>query len=130
MLSGSTSRLNAFPARFLAWGWAMLVVILLSAAPTRAQPGTALIGSAFDPATQAVALRPAHKPARVATVSTPRPKKAEDPIKVEVPSLSPTIDCQTIAEPDRSNPQRPNTVACDKAPARLRAHAPRAPPLA
>ncbi len=40
------------------WGWAMLLVVLLSAAPTGGQPRTRHLGSAFDPATLSVVLSP------------------------------------------------------------------------
>ena len=43
---------------FTLWGWAMLLVIVLSAAPTSAHPRTRLIGSAFDPATVSVLIGP------------------------------------------------------------------------
>jgi len=46
------------PAHWL-WGcWVMLLVVLLSAAPTGAQPRTRLVGSAFDPSTISVAVSP------------------------------------------------------------------------
>ena len=45
-------------AAFLLWGWAMVLLVLLSAAPTSAQPRTRLVGSAFDPATVSVAVSP------------------------------------------------------------------------
>lgn len=43
---------------FLIWGWVMLLVVLLSAAPTGGQVRSRLVGSAFDPATFSVALNP------------------------------------------------------------------------
>jgi hypothetical protein len=43
---------------FLLWSWAMLLVILLSAAPTTAQPRSRIVGSAFDPSTTCVAISP------------------------------------------------------------------------
>lgn len=45
-------------AAFLFWAWAMLVVVLLSATPTSAQPRTRLVGSAFDPASVSVLVSP------------------------------------------------------------------------
>jgi hypothetical protein len=47
-------------SRFLAWAWAMLLVILISAAPDGGVPGSRPIGSAFDPATSAVAIGRQH----------------------------------------------------------------------
>lgn len=46
------------PAAFLLWGWALLLLVLLSAAPTSAQPCTRLVGSAFDPSTVSVTVGP------------------------------------------------------------------------
>ncbi|KHL26157.1 hypothetical protein PK98_06525 [Croceibacterium mercuriale] len=46
------------PTAFLLWGWALLLLVLLSAAPTGAQPCARLIGSAFDPSTVSVTVRP------------------------------------------------------------------------
>jgi hypothetical protein len=45
-------------AAFLLWGWALLLLVLLSATPTSAQPCTRLVGSAFDPSTVSVTVRP------------------------------------------------------------------------
>lgn len=50
--SDAFARRSPFPL----WGWAMLLVVLFCAAPTGGQPGTRVVGSAFDPATNAVAL--------------------------------------------------------------------------
>jgi hypothetical protein len=43
---------------FLVWGWATLLVVLVSAAPDGGAPGSREIGSAFDPATPSVAVGP------------------------------------------------------------------------
>lgn len=43
---------------FALWGWVMLLVIMLSAAPTGGAPRTQLFGSAFDPATHSVTTAP------------------------------------------------------------------------
>lgn len=51
-------RLNRF--RFLPWAWAMLLVILISAAPDGGAPGSRSIGSPFDPATSGVAVSRQH----------------------------------------------------------------------
>lgn len=45
------------PAFWLA-AWIMLLVVLLSAAPTGGQPRTRFVGSAFDPATFSVLVAP------------------------------------------------------------------------
>ena len=46
------------PVPFSWWGWAMLLVILLSAAPTGGALRTQVYGSAFDPATYSVTTAP------------------------------------------------------------------------
>jgi len=64
--------------RFLAWGWAMIAVVLLSSAPTSAQPRSTLAGSAFDPASTAVVISPKRMRADAAVrkaVPTPPPEK-------------------------------------------------------
>jgi hypothetical protein len=53
---------------FLLWSWAMLLVVLLSAAPTGGAPRTQVVGSAFDPATVSVALNPKSPKAKAAIV--------------------------------------------------------------
>jgi hypothetical protein len=45
-------------AAFSLWGWAMLLVIMLSAAPTGGALRTQVFGSAFDPATYSVTTAP------------------------------------------------------------------------
>ena len=62
--------------KFFAWGWAMIAVILLSSAPTSAQPRTRLAGSAFDPATTAVVISPKRtRPDAAVKTSVPTPPK-------------------------------------------------------
>lgn len=46
---------------FLLWGWALLLLVLLSAAPTAAQPVARSVGSAFDPSTVSVAVGPSKR---------------------------------------------------------------------
>lgn len=41
---------------FALWAWATLLVVVLSAVPTEAEPRSRSVGSAFDPATYSVAL--------------------------------------------------------------------------
>lgn len=59
MIGDTGSRLGSScrPA-FAPWAWLMLVVVLLSAAPLNGQPRTRLVGSAFDPASVSVVVRP------------------------------------------------------------------------
>jgi hypothetical protein len=45
-------------AAYALWAWTMLLVVLLSASPTGGQPGTRMVGSAFDPATSSVVINP------------------------------------------------------------------------
>ena len=45
------------------WGWAMLLIVLLSAAPTGGALRTQAFGSAFDPATYSVTTGPRRAPA-------------------------------------------------------------------
>lgn len=49
---------------FALWCWAMLLVVLMSAAPTSGHVRTRLIGSAFDPASVSVALNTKQTKAR------------------------------------------------------------------
>jgi hypothetical protein len=56
--SGTLSQAKRSPAAFMLWGWTMLLVVLLSAAPTGAQPRSSFLGSAFDPSTVSVVLSP------------------------------------------------------------------------
>jgi len=56
----------------LAWGWGILLVVLLSATPTGGAPRTMPIGSAFDPASMAVTLGPSRSSVRTASQTAPR----------------------------------------------------------
>jgi hypothetical protein len=56
-LAASRSR-----AAFSLWGWATLLVIMLSAAPTGGAMRTQVFGSAFDPATYSVTTAPKRQP--------------------------------------------------------------------
>lgn len=46
---------------FLLWGWALLLLVLFSAAPTAAQPMARSVGSAFDPSTVSVTVGPSKR---------------------------------------------------------------------
>ena len=65
-------------AAFWLWGWAMLLVIMLSAAPTGGALRTQLFGSAFDPATYSVTTAPKRhaSPAELQTESKGEPDEA------------------------------------------------------
>jgi len=59
------------------WGWVMLLVVVLSSAPSAAQPRTRLVGSAFDPSATAVVVSP--KRTRLnASTALPAPRKLPD----------------------------------------------------
>ena len=112
----------------VAWGWAMLLVVLLSAAPTGAAPRTAVVGSAFDPATVSVVLSP--KPSKLSFASAVQQQKRD---------ARPSGSVQAIPALERAASAPPVALAAGRRapdgsdPARLyhsfsRAHAPRAPP--
>ena len=68
------TRLRAFPL----WARLMLLVVLLSAAPTSAQPRTRLVGSAFDPASVSVVVRPKNSRVVSTAVSQDKSKLPDD----------------------------------------------------
>jgi len=130
---GTQQQARRSPAAFMLWGWAMLLVVLLSAAPGGGQPRTLLLGSAFDPATVSVVLNPkkprfsssasaVHKKRLPQTVGGGASHGAVDANLAFVPAAAPLPE----VEPPRSDvadlPSRKRVLA--------RAHAPRAPPLA
>lgn len=84
----------------LLWGWGLLFVVLLSAAPTGGPPRSRLVGSAFDPATVSVALSP-RQPKVKATVEQARP---DDPGKLnpQLPLAAATATLPEIAALDSS----------------------------
>jgi len=63
---------------FLLWGWLMLLVVLMSAAPTGGQPRTRLVGSAFDPATMSVALNAKQPKAKTAVRTLAKRDQPDD----------------------------------------------------
>ena len=65
------------PASLIVTCWTMLLVILLSAAPTGAAPRTQLVGSAFDPSTVSVVVKPSQQRKTAATQPSDDRKRAE-----------------------------------------------------
>jgi len=64
--------------RFGLMAWLTLLVVVLSAAPSHAQPRTRMVGSAFDPAAVSVALSPASR-LIASAVAAAKDKKRPDP---------------------------------------------------
>lgn len=117
------------PARrrvpFLLWGWAMLVVVLLSASPTGAAPRSRLVGSAFDPATVSVALNPKQPKAvdKLTAGERPDPDSGAPPVLaasvVHVPAAA-AIAVRSAHAAGLASLADPRAL--------VRAHGPRAPP--
>ena len=111
-------------------GWAILLVVLLSAAPTGSQLRTRLVGSAFDPATVSVVVNP--KQPRLRTTAA-KPNKANPPDVVH-DSLAPVGIIQAGSESERwlsAAPRFTVQLASISDPRSLtRAHGARAPPAA
>jgi hypothetical protein len=113
---------------FLVWGWAMLLVILLSAAPTGAQSRTRLVGSAFDLATTSVVVSPKRPKAAISVKRTDDGNGPETPVGITAWIgvwghgfiLSPAAEdlLPLLAREQGIGAPRPYT----------RAHGPRAPP--
>jgi hypothetical protein len=107
----------------------MLVVILISAAPDGAAPGSRAIGSAFDPATSAVAVGRQHR----RMVAMPPANDARPPLPLAADSGVRAAVLPALASLD-FGVSPPLRVAHSRAagdPRSLtRAHGPRAPPLA
>ena len=113
------------------WGWFMVVVVLLSAAPTGGQPRTRLVGSAFDPASISVAVRPSQTRLTLPSqVFDKRKTPDADHGGMLVFAIVESFD----AGPRASSADKRRTGGLPTAPAadRLlwRAHGPRAPPAA
>jgi len=119
------------PAAFLLWGWAMLLVVLLSAAPTGGQPRTRLLGSAFDPATVSVVLSP--KQSRLEdTASSLHRRRLPDRMgggSAHIANLAPWAASSLLAQPDgwRFDDRDPAITGRRSL---TKAHGPRGPPLA
>ena len=90
------------PWSTLLWGWGLVLVVLLSAAPTGGPPRTRLVGSAFDPATVSVAISP-RQPKIKATAEQAKP---DEPGKVtpQLPIAVATAALPELAAFDRSAP--------------------------
>lgn len=111
----------------LAWAWAVLLVVLLSAAPTGAQPGTRLIGSAFDPATVSVALRSEQLAVDAAAVPLPKRKHAGE----QQEACTAVAPCRSVAllpTPAERPFSRIGREGLTGWLTSTRAHGPRAPP--
>ena len=112
------------------WAWLMLVVVLLSAAPINGQPRTRLVGSAFDPASVSVVVRPGktrlHSPA-----ASLEKRKAPDGEPGAAPLLAIVERLDLTARPLPAAEARP--AALPPAPFEprwsWRAHQSRAPPV-
>jgi hypothetical protein len=126
---GNPRRARRHPAAFLLWGWAMLLVVLLSAAPTGGPPRTRLLGSAFDPASVSVVLSP--KQVRVnASTSSPNKRKPGEAMgglsRVANSPRLPALQLLAAAPLAITARREPITLPLSF----TRANAPRAPPLA
>jgi hypothetical protein len=119
------------PAAFLLWGWAMLLVVLLSAAPTGGPPRTRLLGSAFDPATITVVLSP-KQPRYDASTSSAHRRKLPEKIGGGSAHIVRVAGWHAPAPLAQARPFRLDMRSQPRAGQRgfTRAHAPRAPPLA
>jgi len=119
------------PAAFLLWGWTMLLVVLLSAAPTGGQPRTRLLGSAFDPATVSVVLSP--KQSRVnGSLSSLHRRRVPERMgggSAHIASLAQRAALSLSAQAGRQRFEYRDRPIAGPRPF-ARAHRPRAPPLA
>lgn len=121
---------NRRTGRFFLWGWLMLAVVLLSAAPTGGQPRTRSVGSAFDPASLSVVVRPGKS--RTVAVAAPLDKrKAPDTQSGSAPAVSIPALAHAPAAPTWQGAW-PQSVAPAVPERRISwpAHGPRAPPAA
>ena len=107
----------------------MLVVVLLSAAPTGGAPRTQLIGSAFDPATLSVALSPKQPKAKAALQAAGDRLPDErhgPPAALAVVAVALPVNFLPADDALRAEPP----AFAVHARALVRAHGPRAPPTA
>lgn len=109
------------------WGWGLVLVVLLSAAPTGGAPRTRMVGSAFDPATVSEALNPRQPKLKAALKQAARgepgkflPDPQGDLAVVAVPE---------VGTPDRAEPTRWGTSHATEAQRLVRPLGARAPPL-
>lgn len=115
----------------LAWGWAMVFVVLLSAAPTGGAPRTALIGSAFDPATVHEVLDPKRSRLSSAAETARKKRDAGLPLGASLPAAAARSPSAAVAyaAPAPAWLHRTGSAAPLQR-THYRAHAPRAPPRA
>lgn len=117
---------------FLLWGWALLLLVLLSAAPTAAQPAPRLVGSAFDPTTASVTIAPSKRDSSVA-VRKLRWNDPDDDATGSPPALVQRVNLRAAGRRNPSVPvpaghaARSPDIALD---ALVRSHPARAPPSA
>ncbi len=108
----------------------MLLVILISAAPDGGAPGSRPIGSAFDPATSAVAV--ARKDPRIAAMALADDARPPPPLAgasgLAASVLQPTI--ASLDYPVSPPPRVAHSRAAGDPRSLTRAHGARAPPLA
>jgi hypothetical protein len=109
----------------------MLLVVLLSAAPTGGQPGTRLVGSAFDPATVSVVVSP-KKPRFASSTTSLLKKKPADDVAGEASTATGLLRISSapqfaLASRPRFSPSQDVTPGARSS---LKAHGPRAPPPA
>jgi hypothetical protein len=83
-------------AVFSLWGWAMLLVIALSAAPTGGALRTQVFGSAFDPATYSVTTAP-KRHSLLAEVQTKDEGEPDEAPAADYPVLSDALAVQATA---------------------------------
>lgn len=126
---GNPRRARRHPAAFLLWGWAMLLVVLLSAAPTEGPPRSRLLGSAFDPASVSVVLSP--KQLRLNASSSSLNKRKPDETMGGQPLIADAARWQAPELlPAAGSPAIDGTGPATSALSFTRANGPRAPPLA
>lgn len=111
---------------FVAWSWAILLVILVSAAPDGGAPGSRALGSAFDPATVSVTVGPQQPrvvaAAEIDEVAPPAFSGSADQVAVLEFALSGAVAGGSFAA------YRPMGIADPRS--LTRAHGARAPPIA
>ncbi len=107
----------------------MLLVILISAAPDGGAPGSRPIGSAFDPATSAVAV--ARKNPRVAAMALADDERPPPPLVGASGLAAPALPTIASLNYPVSPPQRvAHSRAAGDPRSLTRAHGARAPPVA
>ena len=117
---------------FVLWCWAMLLVVLMSAAPTSTQVRTRLVGSAFDPASISVARSP--KPTKAKAATSVRGSGLPDELQGDPPlvarvgvELDPALLAAPLRGASKPVPAAASLAYSSHSP---RAHGARAPPIA